>query len=324
MAGKTSDWVSEASLAALRQARTQARRAPTGRAATPPACAEAAPASVNMADERAALREAYADARPLPADDYAHPRKPPPAPIPKFATTRQRSDAQAPPPAAHLPAWLPEELRDTRPLPDRDRLPDALRRPRPQPAAWDDDELPADENDAAFIARMMRDVAPLRETGRIVPEKPRPAPLARKRAEDEQAALHESLAPLDLIDRLDAGIDASFLRPGIARRVLHDLRRGRYSVQGELDLHGLTRDSARAALAHFLVTSLRQGLRCVRVIHGKGLGSPGGHSILKQLSRGWLAQREEILAFCQARPTQGGDGALLVLLRAKNARTPRP
>lgn len=314
MAAKTPDWATDASLAALRTARTHAPRARKPRAPAPDA---AAPDPVNMADERAALREAYADARALPPDDHAHPRKAPPAPIPKFAATRQHNDAKAPPRPAHLPDWLPEELHDTRPLPDRGKLPDALHRPRPQPTARDDDEAPANETDAALFARMMRDVAPQRETGRIVPEKPRPAPIARKRQEDEQAALHESLAPLDLIDRLDAGIDASFLRPGIARRVLHDLRRGRYSVQSELDLHGLTRDSARAALSHFLVTSLRQGLRCVRIIHGKGLGSPGGHSILKQLSRGWLAQRQEILAFCQARPTQGGDGALLVLLRAR-------
>ncbi|NTV11163.1 MAG: DNA mismatch repair protein MutS, partial [Zoogloea sp.] len=84
---------------------------------------------------------------------------------------------------------------------------------------------------------------------------------------------------------------------------------------GELDLHGMTRDEARAALARFVATSLQQGLRCIRLIHGKGLGSPGRLPILKHLSRGWLAQRDDILAFCQARPHDGGDGALLILLR---------
>ena len=90
---------------------------------------------------------------------------------------------------------------------------------------------------------------------------------------------------------------------------------------GQIDLHGLTRDEARAALAAFLHDALAQGKRCIRVIHGKGHGSPGKVSILKQLSRGWLAQREEILAFCQAGPHDGGGGALLVLLRAQNAVT---
>jgi len=78
----------------------------------------------------------------------------------------------------------------------------------------------------------------------------------------------------------------------------------------------MDRDEARLSLAQFLAARLARGERCVRVIHGKGLGSPGRIGVLKQLSRNWLAQREEILAFCQAKPHDGGEGALLVLLRA--------
>ena len=70
---------------------------------------------------------------------------------------------------------------------------------------------------------------------------------------------------------------------------------------------------------HFIALSLQQGRRCLRVIHGKGHGSPGRLPVLKHLSRGWLAQREDILAFCQARPHDGGEGALLVLLQAGGA-----
>ena len=130
-------------------------------------------------------------------------------------------------------------------------------------------------------------------------------------------------APLSFEDRLDMGDEAVFLRAGLPRRVLTDLRRGRWVVQGEIDLHGLTRDEARAALAEFLASALRRGIRCVRVVHGKGLRSPGKVGILKQLSKGWLSQREEILAFCQARANEGGSGALRVLLRAPDKiRTP--
>jgi len=128
-------------------------------------------------------------------------------------------------------------------------------------------------------------------------------------------------APLSFEDRLDTGDEAAYLRTGLPRRVLTDLRRGRWVVQGELDLHGLTRDEARASLARFIALSLQQGRRCLRVIHGKGHGSPGRMPVLKHLSRGWLAQREDILAFCQARPHDGGDGALLVLLQAGVAKT---
>jgi hypothetical protein len=85
---------------------------------------------------------------------------------------------------------------------------------------------------------------------------------------------------------------------------------------GELDLHGLNRDEARQQLATFLAECLHHGQRCVRVIHGKGHGSPQKLSILRQLVRGWLAQRQETLAYCQALPHDGGEGALIVLLRA--------
>ena len=164
---------------------------------------------------------------------------------------------------------------------------------------------------------------PLRRDGRIDVARPRPAPLPLQSTRDEQSVLRESIeAPISLEDRLEGGDEAVFLRSGLPRRVLSDLRRGRWVVQGELDLHGLTRDEARTALAEFLVRCLKESRRCVRVIHGKGLGSPGGVGVLKQLSRGWLAQREEILAFCQALPHQGGSGALLILLRAGGARQP--
>ncbi|HRG72763.1 MAG TPA: Smr/MutS family protein, partial [Thauera aminoaromatica] len=183
--------------------------------------------------------------------------------------------------------------------------------------------LPADadvSDPAALFLAVVGNARPVTDRNRVELERPQPAPAPLKREEDERAALGESLAaPLTFEDRLDMGDEAAFLRTGLPRRVLTDLRRGRWVLQGQIDLHGLTRDEARAALANFLHDALAQGKRCIRVIHGKGHGSPGKVSILKQLSRGWLAQREEILAFCQAGPHDGGGGALLVLLRAQNA-----
>jgi DNA-nicking Smr family endonuclease len=173
---------------------------------------------------------------------------------------------------------------------------------------------------AELFRHAMRGTSPLERRDRVELERPAPLPRPIKRSEDEQAALRETMeSPISLEDRLEGGDEAAFLRAGVPRRVLADLRRGRWVLQGELDLHGLKRDEAREALSDFLSTCLQQGRRCVRVIHGKGLGSPGRQSILKQLSHGWLAQREEILAFCQASPTQGGSGALMVLLRGSKA-----
>jgi len=175
-------------------------------------------------------------------------------------------------------------------------------------------------SDAELFREVMRGTNPVGCRDRVELERPPPQPRPIKRCEDEQAALRETMeSPISLEDRLEGGDEAAFLRAGMPRRVLTDLRRGRWVLQGELDLHGLKRDEAREALADFLTTCLQQGRRCVRVIHGKGLGSPGRLSILKQLSHGWLAQREEILAFCQAAPTQGGSGALMVLLRGRKA-----
>jgi len=217
-------------------------------------------------------------------------------------------------------------LGDIAPIKDFNRvdLSGQRQQANPQVRALESWEAPAaavDErtlNDPAELFRHIAGkVAPLKDKNLAAVTKPTPAPLPRKREEDEREVLREALeTPLSFEDRLDMGDEAAYLRVGMPRRVLTDLRRGRWVVQGELDLHGLTRDEARAALSHFIAQAVLQGRRCLRVIHGKGHGSPGRIPVLKHLSRGWLAQREDILAFCQARPHDGGDGALLVLLQA--------
>jgi DNA-nicking Smr family endonuclease len=129
---------------------------------------------------------------------------------------------------------------------------------------------------------------------------------------DEHSALAESRSGAPGPDVAD---EASFLQAGVPPQVLRKLRRGAWAVQDELDLHGLTRAEARTAVAEFLRESLRRARRCVRIVHGKGLRSGNREPVLKHKVRVWLAQREEVLAFCQAPATQGGSGAVLVLLR---------
>ncbi len=158
-------------------------------------------------------------------------------------------------------------------------------------------------------------------SGKVHHEPPPPPALPRQRRRDEAAALAESLDPEPLDLRLEGGDEPAFLRAGLARTVLRDLRRGRWVVQDHLDLHGATRDEARVLLADFLADALRRGLRCVRIVHGKGLGSPGREPVLKGLARGWLMQRTEVLAYCQARAAEGGGGALAVLLKGNRTKT---
>jgi len=188
------------------------------------------------------------------------------------------------------------------------------------PASWRDDtrarRLPDDPEQAAFILAMAG-VEPLPDSNLASLDKPPPRPAPQQTQADRQAVLHESLhAPITLQDRLEGGDEAAYLRPGLAQTVLRDLRRGRWVVQDEIDLHGLNREQARHLIAGFLHTCLHQGKRCLRIVHGKGHGSPHKLSVLRQLVRGWLAQRHEVLAYCQAKPQDGGEGALLVLLRA--------
>lgn len=163
-------------------------------------------------------------------------------------------------------------------------------------------------------------VEPLPPSGRAhFPPVPRP-PLALSRARDDAAALAESVAEeIDVDTLLETDEALSFRRPGIGAEVLRKLRRGHWVIQDEIDLHGHTVQEARAALAAFLRRAGRRGVRCVRVVHGKGLGSKDRQPVLKHKVRLWLSQRDEVLAFCQARPAQGGAGALIVLLRAATA-----
>ena len=124
--------------------------------------------------------------------------------------------------------------------------------------------------------------------------------------------LEESLR-LDLDDGAFSGEDLWYAKPGVQLSLMRKLRRGQFSARAELDLHGLRSEDARVVVAEFLLERLR-GWRCVRIIHGKGLGSGPKGPVIKQKLGGWLRQSKNVLAFCSARPVDGGTGALYILL----------
>jgi len=172
------------------------------------------------------------------------------------------------------------------------------------------------EADRVLFRQAVADAQPLPHHGKALRKKDAPPPYPVQSHLDEKAALRESLAAeWTAEDWLDTGDEPNFLRPGLSRQVLRKLRSGTWVIQTQLDLHGLDRHEARAALADFLARCVKRGLCCVRVIHGKGLGSKYREPVLKTKVKHWLAQRDEVLAYCQARPVDGGSGALVVLLK---------
>ena len=142
-----------------------------------------------------------------------------------------------------------------------------------------------------------------------------PAPIPVQHQRDELAVMREAISDgFDVESLLDTDEALSFRRPGMGPDVVRKLRRGGWSIQKQLDLHGLRREDARDALSAFIREAHKTGLRCVRVVHGKGLGSPGKTPVLKGRVQSWLIQKAEVIAFVQARPAEGGAGALVVLL----------
>jgi DNA-nicking Smr family endonuclease len=140
-------------------------------------------------------------------------------------------------------------------------------------------------------------------------------PIAVQHQRDELAVMREAISDeFDVETLLDTDESLSYRRSGMGPDVIRKLRRGGWAIQAQLDLHGLRRDDAREALVAFIKDATKMGWRCVRVVHGKGLGSPGKTPVLKGRVQSWLIQKNEVLAFVQARPAQGGAGALVVLL----------
>ncbi len=175
------------------------------------------------------------------------------------------------------------------------------------------------EIEAKLFQTSVGDVTILAPASRHAPFIEIPEPIARHHIADEQAALVESLSDDFSVETLmDTDAALSYGRSGIGLDTLKKLRRGHWVIQSQLDLHGLRTDEARTALAEYLRDVSRRGLRCVRIIHGKGLGSINREPVLKNKVRNWLVQKEEVIAFCQAKPAEGGSGALVVLLRAQS------
>ncbi|BEV07691.1 MULTISPECIES: Smr/MutS family protein [unclassified Methylophilus] len=173
-----------------------------------------------------------------------------------------------------------------------------------------------DENDVSLFYEAVKGARPVK-TNRVshAPKKPKPIP--RQLIRDEKQALIDSLSDHYIpAYELESGEELLYLREGQSPMVLSKLRRGHWVVQAHIDLHGLISDEARVTVSEFIAGCKKRGLRCVRIVHGKGLGSRNKEPVLKHKLRNWLMQKDEVIAYAQARANDGGSGAVIVLLKA--------
>lgn len=175
---------------------------------------------------------------------------------------------------------------------------------------------PVTEDDAALFREAIGEVRVL-QAPPPVPERPRPAPRPRMRELDEALALQQSRQTGWFEATIEAGEALSYRRDEVPEKVLKALKRGQYSIGGEIDLHQMRATEAERWLREFLAESRAGGHACVRIIHGKGLRAAAGGSVLKALVDRMLRQRADVLAYASAPEAMGGTGAVLVLLARK-------
>ena len=177
-------------------------------------------------------------------------------------------------------------------------------------------ELAQQQKTEDLFLAAVKNARPL-NTNRIHHEPSKPKPIPQQFIRDEKQALRDSLSDGYIpAHELESGEELLYLREGQSPSVLSKLRRGHWVIQANLDLHGLISDEARIQVGEFLAGCKKRGIRCVRIVHGKGLGSRNREPILKHKVRNWLIQKDEVIAYAQARATDGGGGAVIVLLKA--------
>jgi DNA-nicking Smr family endonuclease len=167
------------------------------------------------------------------------------------------------------------------------------------------------DDDLAFFRNAMKNVKPL-HNDKIVLTKPLPK---KKAYIEEQENINKDILYDHNIREVETEEELLFKRTGIQHYIINKLRRGQFNIQAELDLHGMTVRVAQQEVKNFLKKCQYRDIRCARIIHGKGYGSTTKQPILKNKLNLWLPQCDEILAFCSARPSDGGTGAVYVLIK---------
>ena len=170
------------------------------------------------------------------------------------------------------------------------------------------------DDDIALFRDAMANTVPLKHNN-VVPEAPKPAAQPLQTEADNRAVIDEMQTSDIELNELEMGDELLYCRPGVQKQTLRKLRRGQFNIEAELDLHGMTVAMAKEALAEFLNRCRARSKRCVRIIHGKGLGSKNKQPVIKNKLNNWLRQRNDVMVFCSARQVDGGTGAIYLLLK---------
>lgn len=172
------------------------------------------------------------------------------------------------------------------------------------------------DEDSALFRKAVADATPLKQDD-FTADKPKPKAHPHQTEADNQAVIKEMEDADYDYSTLERGDELFYASPGVQKQVLKKLRRGYYKIEAELDLHGMTVDKAKIALNDFIRDCITHSRLCVRIIHGKGLGSAGRYPVIKNKLNYWLQKRDNVHAFCSAKPADGGTGAIYLLLKQK-------
>ena len=180
----------------------------------------------------------------------------------------------------------------------------------------DDTIIEKSNDDLTLFREAVKDARPFTAPP-VHSYKLKPKPIPKQFIRDEQQALADSLSDHYIpAHELETGEELLYLREGHSPDILSKLRRGHWVIQAKIDLHGLISDEARAYVSSFISDCKKRGIRCVRIVHGKGLGSRNREPVLKNKLRGWLIQKDEVIAYAEAKKQDGGSGAVIVLLKS--------
>ena len=170
-----------------------------------------------------------------------------------------------------------------------------------------------------IFKQAVKDVKPLKiKSSTIEPQTKKPKPIALKFIEDEKKAILDSLSDEYISHDIEYGEELLYLRQGHSPNILRKLKRGYWVIQASADLHGMISEEAKTYIVDFIQECKKRKIRCIKIIHGKGIGSKNRESVLKNKVKNWLAQKDEVIAYVQALRHDGGSGAVIVLLKEFN------